>query len=170
MWCLNSSCEKLEYHVSLMLDQYVSNICQMRSTNPNSNNVLLGLGSLPLEVTLIYFALFSALSFVWNGHFSSPTNTHMSPTTCLKSGIYCFTWINFLFFRLLCCCPATATMLYFFLFREHAFKSSFTKDAPSLGVQTEQRRRSLGSNQKRTPSCHWCFASNSNGGFLGVVV
>lgn len=154
---------KLEYHVSLVLDQYISNIQQILIV------IMFCLGS-QKEVTLIYFALFSALSFVWNGHFSSPTNTHISPTTCLKSGIYCFTWISFLFFQLLCCCPTTATTLYFFLFREHAFKSSFTKDVPSLGVQTEHRRRSLGSNQKRTPSCHWCFASNSNGGFLGVVV
>lgn len=31
----------------------------------------------------------------------------------------------------------------------------------------QKRGMSLGWNQKRTPSCHWCFTSNSNGGFLG---
>lgn len=39
-----------------------------------------------------------------------------------------------------------------------------------LFVQTTQRRWSLDCCHKRTSSCHWWFASNSNGGFRRVVV
>lgn len=53
----NISVFQLEYHVSLVLDQYISNIQQILIV------IMFCLGS-QIEVTLIYFALFSALSFV----------------------------------------------------------------------------------------------------------